>query len=229
MAAAEGKAEESGEVWIIARVSFNLRSSSGSVGADNLCGIGGPTMRTSTDHPWINRACLLVFTVVAAALWGCAAPLLDASKHGDTHAIANLLDRGAAINARDGNGYTALHWAAYAGHSDSAEILVERGADVDAVDNSKMTPLMVAVCYSHDNVARYLLEKGANVNAHDGGGWTPLDYAASSNDAAITALLIDHGADVNAVENDGKTALQLAHTYKASSVERMLSQHGAKE
>ncbi len=58
--------------------------------------------------------------------------------------IHAFLEKGANVNARDGNGGSALHWAVGAGHIDSVRLLLERGADPEAVDAFGQTPLMLA-------------------------------------------------------------------------------------
>jgi ankyrin repeat protein len=55
-----------------------------------------------------------------------------------------LLDAGAAIDARDARGRTALHHAASVGYTDVVKFLVERGADVKAADADGLTPLDAA-------------------------------------------------------------------------------------
>jgi len=55
-----------------------------------------------------------------------------------------LLDAGAAIDARDARGRSALHYAASVGYTDVVKLLVERGADLKAVDVDGLTPLDAA-------------------------------------------------------------------------------------
>jgi uncharacterized protein len=55
-----------------------------------------------------------------------------------------LLDAGAAVNARDRNGRSALHAAAAQGYSDVVKLLVERGADIGAKDADGVTPVDAA-------------------------------------------------------------------------------------
>lgn len=73
-------------------------------------------------------------------------PLLFAASGARCQAMAALLQRGAAVNARDDGGHTPLHLvcAASASHQDSAEaavaILLRWGADETALSKDCMTP-----------------------------------------------------------------------------------------
>lgn len=68
-------------------------------------------------------------------------PLSWAVLHGRTAAVAWLLGNGADVGARNRDGATALHAAAFMGHPELAELLLERGADASAVDVNGVRPL----------------------------------------------------------------------------------------
>ena len=51
---------------------------------------------------------------------------------GDKDAVRALLKQGADVNAAQGDGMTALHWAARAGDAEMAQMLVYAGANVKA-------------------------------------------------------------------------------------------------
>lgn len=56
--------------------------------------------------------------------------------------MRNLLDKGVDPNLEDKNGYTALHYAARAGHIGVCKILLNAGASVNAATRAgKATPL----------------------------------------------------------------------------------------
>jgi ankyrin repeat protein len=55
-----------------------------------------------------------------------------------------LLAAGAAVDARDERGRTALHYAAAVGYTDVAMLLAERGASLEAADADGVTPLDAA-------------------------------------------------------------------------------------
>lgn len=65
---------------------------------------------------------------------GTTSLLLSYASKGNVTAIKELLDAGAAVNASDYDGRTALHLAACEGHLPVAELLLQRGADVNPVD-----------------------------------------------------------------------------------------------
>ena len=55
-----------------------------------------------------------------------------------------LLEKGAAVDAADGDGETPLHWALDNGHVEVVRLLLEKGAAVDAADRDGQTPLSAA-------------------------------------------------------------------------------------
>ncbi len=70
------------------------------------------------------------------------APVLTwAARYGDPKIIKQLLDKGADVNARDRDGYTALHSAAFLGHYRAVELLVQSGADANALGKQNDTPM----------------------------------------------------------------------------------------
>src|SRR5690242_6385213 len=62
-----------------------------------------------------------------------SAPVADAAQHDDLATVKSLVRGGAAdVNAAQGDGLTALHWAAINDDAPLAEVLLYAGADVDA-------------------------------------------------------------------------------------------------
>ncbi len=51
---------------------------------------------------------------------------------GQHEAIVLLIDNGADVNARNADGSTPIHGAAFFGHPESVRVLIEHGADIDA-------------------------------------------------------------------------------------------------
>src|SRR5689334_9072836 len=69
----------------------------------------------------------------------------DAAMNGDVVAVRNLLKQGADVNAAQGDGMTALHWAVFKDNAEMLKTLVSAGANVSAATRiNGMTPLFFA-------------------------------------------------------------------------------------
>ncbi|MFH0822938.1 MAG: ankyrin repeat domain-containing protein, partial [Pseudomonadota bacterium] len=87
--------------------------------------------------------------------------LLQAADMGRLDEVKRLLDRGAAIDPKDSEGWTALMWAAAEGHASVVQLLLERGADTHAKDHWKDTALDRARAKGHAEVVKLLEAGGA--------------------------------------------------------------------
>ena len=107
-------------------------------------------------------------SVIALALVGVAecrgpAPVADAAMARDREAVKTLLKNGADVNAAQGDGMTALHWAARNGDAELAQMLLFAGANVKATTRlGGYTPLMMAAEQGHATVIAALLTGGAD-------------------------------------------------------------------
>ncbi|VFQ65034.1 unnamed protein product [Cuscuta campestris] len=115
---------------------------------------------------------------LAATLQGKASPLdsncvLSRKEQGVIHmvsglgfewALRSILDAGVAVDFRDINGWTALHWAARYGRENMVAALIAHGASAGAVtDPTKedligQSPAAIAATYGHNGLAGYLSE-----------------------------------------------------------------------
>jgi ankyrin repeat protein len=124
---------------------------------------------------------------------------------------------------------TMLHFAAFGGRIEAAEMLLRRGADINALDVDKETPLHKAADEGRHEMIRFLLKNGAKINAMSRGGWTPLDYAAWKGREETAKLLIELGADVNATSVGGRTPLHTAAQCGHAKMVAFLIAKGADE
>lgn len=119
--------------------------------------------------------------------------MIKAAKAGDADAVRALLEADPAlIDARDKDGSTPLHCAAWKGHVEAATLLLDAGADIDAKsqnDHYGDTPLHAAAHGNQRAVVALLLERGANPNAINPAGRTPLDETRFHNASAAAKLL----------------------------------------
>jgi uncharacterized protein len=139
--------------------------------------------------------------------------IFEAASLGRSDLVAEMVERDPRLAfARSGDGFTALHFAAFFGHENVARVLLEHHADAGAAaDNPmKVMPLHSAAAGRNLAIVRALLEHGAPVNAKQQQGWTALHAAAQHGDQAMVELLLKYGANPNAKNDDGLTADQLA-------------------
>lgn len=191
-------------------------------------------MKTGAGRMDTRRPGALVATLVLTLLVSAAtppdSPVADAAMRGDQGSVRALLQQGADVNAAQGDGMTALHWAADRGDLEMARMLVYAGAGLEAVTRmAEYTPLHLASRAGHGAVVRALLEAGSDPAAPTGsGGATPLHLAAAAGDAEAVAALIEHGADVDArEERAGQTPLIFAAAQNRVEAIRALLAGGA--
>jgi ankyrin repeat protein len=162
----------------------------------------------------VTRLLVALVVVVSAVQVARAADhrLPDAAMNGDLATVRLLLEQKVDVNAAQGDGTTALHWAAYTGHVEMTRLLLASGADLKVKTRlGALTPLMMAARNGHTEVIRLLLDAKDEVTATNANGTTPLMLAAAAGKADAVKLLIDRGADVNARDaTHGQTALMFA-------------------
>lgn len=184
-----------------------------------------------------SRRTLNVNVVAALAvtllLWGGApaeSPVADAAMRGDVEHVRGLLRDGADVNAAQGDGMTALHWAAETGNVELAEMLLYAGANVGAVTRlGDYAPLHLAARSGRVGVVEVLVEAGANVTAVTStGGVTALHFGAASGRVDVVNALIAGGAPIDAREEKwGQTPLMFASSAGRTDVVRALVDAGA--
>ena len=176
---------------------------------------------------WLGALALV--SVLSGSTWTAPSPIADAAMRRDVATVRSLIAKGADVNAPQGDGMTALHWAARNGDAELAALLLRARADVKSVTRvGAYTPLHVAAQVGSATVVDALLKAGADAKATLSTGATALHLAAMGGNAAIVNALLSRGADVNATEPAwGETPLMVAAAYGRTAAVRTLLQHGA--
>jgi ankyrin repeat protein len=174
----------------------------------------------------ISAFCALLLVSAATV----ESPVADAAKRGDKAQVRALIRQGADVNAPQGDGMTALHWAALKGDLELTDLLIQSQAKLDPVTRlGAYTPLHLAAKGAFAPVVRRLVEAGSNVKAATStGGVTALHFAAGSGSADAVTALLDQGAEVNARETAwGQTPLIWAASFNRVAALKVLLQRGA--
>ncbi|WP_419949062.1 ankyrin repeat domain-containing protein [Candidatus Palauibacter sp.] len=172
--------------------------------------------------------------LLVALLTGAHAPdspVADAAMAGDLARVQALLADGADVSAPQGDGMTALHWAARSLNVPLARLLLEAGADVTATTRiGAYTPLHLASEVGSAEIVGLLLAAGAEQTAttEDVGGAMPLHLAAAAGDAEAVRLLLSHPGEADARERRwGQTPLMYAAARGREEAVRALLEGGA--
>jgi ankyrin repeat protein len=178
----------------------------------------------------VARATAIVALSLSPLLYGASdASLVDAAERGNTDAVLDALRHQADVNASQGDGMTALHWAAAKNNVELVNALLHAGANVRAATRlGGYTPLVLAARNGSDAVVEPLLAAGADVNVRTSNGATPLMLAAGSGNVAVVDDLLAHGADIEARESvSGSTAAMFAAAANRADVITVLAAYGA--
>jgi ankyrin repeat protein len=166
--------------------------------------------------------------LLAVALAAAEVPLIEAVKAGNMAAVRALLARQVDVNAVEGDGSTALHWAVERDDADLVTALIEAGARARVANRYGVTPLHVAATSGNVRVIELLLGAGADVAAALPSGETALMTAARTGKPEALRALLAHGADVHVKERlKGQTALMWAAAENNADAVRVLATAGA--
>jgi len=115
----------------------------------------------------------------------------------DALIVQALIHHGAAVNAKDNDGWGALVYAIKDGNMQKIQALVNAHADVNARDNRGWTPLMYAASEGDLEAAKFLLASGADPRVANDEGETALKIARekrkpTQNGKTMIEFLADH-------------------------------------
>ncbi|KAI8811083.1 ankyrin repeat-containing domain protein [Cladochytrium replicatum] len=162
---------------------------------------------------WNNHLAIVKFLVDRGAeidvfggdLW--STPLHWAVRAGHVHVVTFLVKKGANVEAKDNQGYNALHLCCHGGHPMVMAFLIASGMDVDTLDSMSRTPLMWCAYKGISlECVKMLLRAKADIDRADLTGFTALHWAVASGHLDFAKTLLKAGADPDVKDPAGKTA-----------------------
>ena len=116
------------------------------------------------------------------------------------------------LNAKDANGWNALHYAAQFAGFGIFRFLMKYGCPFQMSKMNKVSPLHVAWKHENEAVVEYILSETDSpmIDHPRDNGLTALMYACMKGNAKIVKLLMKHGADPTVKTPNNSTALYFA-------------------
>ena len=113
-------------------------------------------------------AALSLLFLLGAAPPPPESPVADAAMRSDVETVRALVKQGADVNAAQGDGMTALHWAARNGDVPLVEVLLYAGANPMAATRvGALTPLHLASRAGNAAAIRVLVKAGSEAARAD--------------------------------------------------------------
>lgn len=161
------------------------------------------------SHP--SDACAELFRSACYGKWNNSGTtaFMRAAGLVKTRALKNFLSKGERVFDIDGEGWTALMYAATSGDSEPVGLLLAAHADPNQSSLLGNTPLMVAAArgrLDHD-----LLKAGADLNGKNAAGTTVLMILAAKAQPEEVSAALKAGAHPDSTDRLHRTALDYLH------------------
>lgn len=128
--------------------------------------------------------------------------------------------------SRDDHGFSPLHWAAFSGNTQIAEMLISKGARLNATNMGDDTALHLAAAHGHREVVSLLLKNKADINLLNEHGNTPLHYACFWGYRDIAEDLVLAGAIANISNKYGEIPFDKCKGFLRQQLEELAIQYG---
>ncbi len=151
--------------------------------------------------------------------------IADAVEHKEFAKVRQLIDAKAAVNAKQNDGMTALHWAAFHNRESTVKHLLSAGAGVNQPNDYGVRPLTIACLNGSEPIISLLLEYGADPNSSRDGSESAVHTASRTGSVGAVTALIKAGAKPNPKDHRGQTALMWAAAEGNTEVVQLLLKH----
>ncbi|GBG29345.1 Ankyrin repeat domain-containing protein 17 [Hondaea fermentalgiana] len=145
----------------------------------------------------------------------------------DAQMVTWFIGAGAALDAQNNEGLTALMVASRFGRTECMQLLIDAGANIDIQDKEGLTAVMIACRHGKLDAARILAEQGAKIDTQNDDGRTALVFACALDQPRIAQMLIEHDAALDLQDGKGYTALMFASLFDQTEIAQMLIDRGA--
>ncbi|XP_014209663.1 uncharacterized protein LOC106640224 [Copidosoma floridanum] len=134
--------------------------------------------------------------------------MFAALEHGDLEAVKSCIARGAEINGKNVDSWTALHFAAKSPNIEVMRFVLESNTDVNVKNRSGQSPLHIASMSGNKHIVQLLIkEKRLYANEKDNDGRTPLHYAAKNGHKDVLEMLLKYKVQQSVIDKNGFSAL----------------------
>lgn len=162
-----------------------------------------PNALDANGYPALIYACAYGYEGIATALLDKKAtvntkynevyPIFAATRNDNTNLIQMLIDKGAYLNVKDNEGYTALMIAAQEGFAQTADFLINKGANINAETNNGHTALSIAIQNDHKDVIEILLKHNPKKKGYSNKAHAPINTAKTLNKPELKKMLKQYG------------------------------------
>lgn len=147
-----------------------------------------------------------------------------AAQHASPRVLREFLKADVDVNAKDGQGYSALILAARFQRYEATQEILTAGANVNKTNKYGNTALSFAARFGSVDIVKELIDCGADVNISNNIGNTPLIRASHFGHARVVKELIAAKADIHTTNKAGESALSLALKNGHTQVIQQLTQ-----
>nr|WP_211880194.1 ankyrin repeat domain-containing protein [Pseudarthrobacter albicanus] len=157
--------------------------------------------------------------------------LIRAAKANLLPQVAELVQAGGDVNAKDSIQDSAFLYAGAEGFNEILQLTLANGADVASTNRFGGTALIPASEHGHVETVRILIAAGVPVNHVNNLGWTAMQEAILLNNGGprqqdVVRQLLDARADPNIRDPQGRTALENAERLGFAEIAELIRQRG---
>lgn len=128
--------------------------------------------------------------------WACMRANWDVARY--------LINKGADLNMKGGDGGTPINWAVHHDNVDILRLMIQKGAKLNIRNRWGMTELHTAIWRGCIRVVEYLLDNGSDPMIKTKEGWTAMHYAFRSGHDNVIELLKKRGISLDVLDNTGR-------------------------